>query len=408
MAQTKGGIPVLNKSSDVAADLSSNQFYAAKLNASEQIALGAVQGEKVIGILQNTPTANEHGSVMCLGLSKVKLGGAVTVMDPLCTDANGKLVKADENDEFVIAIALQTGVANDLIQAFVCPIGAMTQLEGTEVLLAAADYSSTGQYTAMKVNSAGKFVKCAAAGERAAGILQNAPASGANAEVIMYGRATFIAGTGGVSAGDLLACEADGELVTATGDAHVLGWALEDVVAGATGLMWVDTSGINTVDGAPLASAKIWVGSAGGVAAAVTLAGLLTLTNAGVAGLPNFADEATSGTLPLLYTVLVDSATAGDFDVVLDRKVRVIDVWAQHTGGAGEASDTIQVKNGANAITDAMDWSGADNAIVRAGTIDDAQAAIAAAGTLRVTTVDNDAGTDVGLGTVYVLAIPVA
>jgi len=39
---------------------------------------------------------------------------------------------------------------------------------------------------------------------------------------------------------------------------------------------------------------------------------------------------------------------------------------------------------------------------------DDAQYEIADSGTLRVTTVDNDAGDDVGAGTVYVLAMPVA
>jgi len=88
--------------------------------------------------------------------------------------------------------------------------------------------------------------------------------------------------------------------------------------------------------------------------------------------------------------------------------VRVIDVWAVHTGGAGEASDTIQVLNGTNAITDAMDWSGADNAIVRAGEINDANHEIAAAGTLRVTTTDDDAGDDVGAGKVYVLCMVVA
>ncbi len=33
---------------------------------------------------------------------------------------------------------------------------------------------------------------------------------------------------------------------------------------------------------------------------------------------------------------------------------------------------------------------------------------IAAAGTLRITTVDDDSGSDVGAGIVYILAIPVA
>jgi len=120
------------------------------------------------------------------------------------------------------------------------------------------------------------------------------------------------------------------------------------------------------------------------------------------------ANDQTTPGIPVIIPIAVAGGAAGNKDVVITQKVRVIDAWAQHTGGAGEANDTIQVLNGANAITDAMSWAGADNVIVRAGTIDDANSAVAAAGTLRVTTVDADAGADVGAGIVYVLAIPVA
>ena len=122
----------------------------------------------------------------------------------------------------------------------------------------------------------------------------------------------------------------------------------------------------------------------------------------------NHAADATTAGLPVLYEVAVAGGAAANEDITVDHKVKVIDVWAQHTGGAGESSDTIQVLNSGDAITDAMDWSGADNAIVRAASIDDAYATIAAAGTLRVTTVDDDTGGDVGAGTVYVLCLRVA
>lgn len=120
------------------------------------------------------------------------------------------------------------------------------------------------------------------------------------------------------------------------------------------------------------------------------------------------ANDSTVGALPILFTVAVAGGAAANEDITVAQKLRVIDAWAQHTGGAGEASDTIQVFNGANAISDAMDWSGVDNAVVRAASLDDAYTAIAKGGTLRVTTTDNDAGDDVGAGLVYVLAIPVA
>lgn len=122
----------------------------------------------------------------------------------------------------------------------------------------------------------------------------------------------------------------------------------------------------------------------------------------------NVADANVIGGIPVLHRVAITGGAAGNTDVVLTHKTRVVDAWAVHTGGAGEASDTIQVKNGANAISDAMDWSGADKAVVRAAQIDDANHEIAAGGTLRVTTTDDDGGNDVGAGVVYVLGVRVA
>lgn len=116
----------------------------------------------------------------------------------------------------------------------------------------------------------------------------------------------------------------------------------------------------------------------------------------------NVADDNVIGGIPVLHKIVIAGGAAADKDITLTHKTLVTDVWAVHTGGAGEVSDTIQVKNGANAITDAMSWAGADKAVVRAAEIDDAQHEIAAGGTLRVTTVDNDAGGDVGAGIVYV------
>jgi hypothetical protein len=138
----------------------------------------------------------------------------------------------------------------------------------------------------------------------------------------------------------------------------------------------------------------------------ITKANLVTALDGG--DVANVANDQTTPGLPVIFPVAIAGGAAADTDITIDGKHRVIDAWAQHTGGAGEASDTIQVKNGGNAITDAMDWSGADNAIVRASSIDDANYEIADSGTLRVTTTDNDAGNDVGAGVVYVLAIPVA
>lgn len=119
------------------------------------------------------------------------------------------------------------------------------------------------------------------------------------------------------------------------------------------------------------------------------------------------AEDAVVGGVPVIHAVAIAGGAAGNKDIAVTNKTRILDVWCVHKG-AGEASDTIQLFNGANAITDAMDWSGLDKTMVRASEIDDAYHEIAAGGTLRVTTTDNDAGGDVAAGVVYVLGMVVA
>jgi len=103
----------------------------------------------------------------------------------------------------------------------------------------------------------------------------------------------------------------------------------------------------------------------------------------------------------------VASGAAADVTLTCAFKCRIFRVDAIHTGGAGELSDTLQLKNGANAITDAFDWSGADNVLVSAGTIDDAYADVDVGDVLTLTPVDNDTGDDVGAGRVYIYAMPI-
>lgn len=149
-----------------------------------------------------------------------------------------------------------------------------------------------------------------------------------------------------------------------------------------------------TINSRKVTEAKIEAGAAG----------------AGISGtvLKFAADANVIGAVPVLHRIAVDGGAAENVDVVVTHKTRIIDVWAMHTGGAGDTSDTLQVKNGTSAITNAMDWSGADKAVVRCGEIDDAAHEIAAGGTLRVTTVDGDGGDNVGAGVVYVLGLRVA
>ncbi len=112
---------------------------------------------------------------------------------------------------------------------------------------------------------------------------------------------------------------------------------------------------------------------------------------------------------PCLYAFHVLDAASGNFSVVVDRKIRVIDAWCVKRGGDGHATeDTIVVGNGASAITEAMAIGLLnDPGLTRAGTIDDANYEIAAAGSLRVTWVKGAGGGNDPECDVFVLAIRV-
>lgn len=96
------------------------------------------------------------------------------------------------------------------------------------------------------------------------------------------------------------------------------------------------------------------------------------------------AESNAIGGIPLVFEIPITAGALADTDVTVTHKIRVIDAHLI-LRGAGVASTTLTVKNGASAITNAMAASGSDQAIVRAASIDDATYEIAAGGTLRVT-----------------------
>lgn len=102
----------------------------------------------------------------------------------------------------------------------------------------------------------------------------------------------------------------------------------------------------------------------------------------------SYADEVAEsdviGGATLTFMIPITAGALGNTDVTVTNKIRVIDAY-HVLKGAGIATTTFQVFNGASAITDAMAASGSDKALVRAAEIDDAAYEIAAAGTLRVT-----------------------
>lgn len=103
-----------------------------------------------------------------------------------------------------------------------------------------------------------------------------------------------------------------------------------------------------------------------------------------VVGAANVANAQVTPGQVILYRIDVADGATGNVDVVLTYKSRVINAWVVKTVGAGGASDTITVNNGATAITDAMSINVADKTLVRAGAIDDASHEISSGGTLRI------------------------
>ena len=182
-----------------------------------------------------------------------------------------------------------------------------------------------------------------------------------------------------------------------------------------------------TLAGSALASAKVFVGTSAGVAAAVTLSGDVTNTNTGVtaigAGKVTLAmHEAASldgtavkvvaaenviGGIPVVHVVDVGDVATGDTTVVLTHKTRIYDVVAIKQGAAGDnASNVLTVKNVATAITNAMDMNVADKTVVRAGTIDDAQWEVAAGANLVLSHVK--AGSNSPAYTAFIYGVRVA
>lgn len=164
----------------------------------------------------------------------------------------------------------------------------------------------------------------------------------------------------------------------------------------------------------------IFIGDAGGAAAAMAVTGDITISDSGVTAIGAAkvtnamhvlasedgtvvkvaADVNVIGAIPVLHRVMATALT-GDVTVVLTHKTRVIDVWTVAVG-AGGASDTITVKNVATAITDAIDLNKSDKVVTRAATISDAQCEIAAGANLVVS------GASAVNAVVYILGVRVA
>lgn len=100
-----------------------------------------------------------------------------------------------------------------------------------ESMIAGADLSAK-QWTFVIMNTTDRTVVSATDGQAADGVLINDPTSGAAATVVTHGRVIVEVGTGGLTAGDNVASDANGEAIAAaTGDV-VVGKCVQGAAAG--------------------------------------------------------------------------------------------------------------------------------------------------------------------------------
>lgn len=86
----------------------------AGINTDSALAPVAATGDPIIGILQNNPALAEAGTIVQNGISKVKLGGSVSVGNKLMAIPSGGAILA-QTGYYSFGIALDTGVTGDII-----------------------------------------------------------------------------------------------------------------------------------------------------------------------------------------------------------------------------------------------------------------------------------------------------
>jgi phosphoheptose isomerase len=96
-----------------AADYSSSQYYLVAQNTSNGRATKvSTAGAKVLGVLQDDPSAAaQHCVVRLGGVSKCVAGAAVSIGDALVADSSGRCITATANNQYVFGRALEAATA---------------------------------------------------------------------------------------------------------------------------------------------------------------------------------------------------------------------------------------------------------------------------------------------------------
>ena len=95
-------------------DLSDKQFYFVKMDANGRVVLCDTLGERVLGVLQNKPKANETAQVVLSpGGSPVKAAGAIALNALVVTAADGRATTKSAANEWIAGVSDNATTAAD-------------------------------------------------------------------------------------------------------------------------------------------------------------------------------------------------------------------------------------------------------------------------------------------------------
>lgn len=98
-----------------AADLSAKQYTFVKLDANGKVAAAAAATDIPIGVLQNSPIAEQEAEVLVVGGTKIVAGAAIGEGSLIGTSATGKavaLVAGTDTTKYVVGTVLTESAAD--------------------------------------------------------------------------------------------------------------------------------------------------------------------------------------------------------------------------------------------------------------------------------------------------------
>lgn len=102
-----------------AADLSSSQYLAVKLDSSGNVALATAATDVIAGTVQNKPVANDTANVKlrsCNGTLKIKAGGTLAINDAVTSNASSLGIATTTAGNQIIGYATKAAVSGDIVE----------------------------------------------------------------------------------------------------------------------------------------------------------------------------------------------------------------------------------------------------------------------------------------------------